>query len=186
MFNILFRSAGVAQMLMRFEKLVHDWGRRGSCELENCSGGITFSRRCWFWWSRSLGKNNFPENKVFEKYWSKNIVRTYFFGTYFSKGKVQNYFFEKMGWGSTLVVGVGPEKIAPWFHPSFWNTFVVMKIVAVGAIEILLPRKVLTISRGCRFWGQIDHNYLLLHFVATFWIIFFSHILFFSRCAVTN
>ena len=67
-----------------------------------------------------------------------------------------------------LFWGVGPEKLAPWFHPSFWKTVLVTKVVAVRAIEILLAGKVIKVSCRCRFWGQIDHSSRTFYFVATF------------------
>ena len=81
-----------------------------------------------------------PFWKIFFKHmFSKNIFRDIFF-----QKKCQNIFSRKMGLGATLVLGVGPGKLLPWFTPWFLKTFLVTKRVAVGATEII-PKRIAVI-----------------------------------------
>ena len=97
------------------------------------------------WEKTTFRKMLFFENMA-RKYFPKNI----FSGHTFQK-KSSDVFFKKMGRGGNFGFGGRAGKNSPLISRLILNTFLVMKIVAVGAIEILLPRKVVNISRGCRF-----------------------------------
>ena len=86
----------------------------------------------------------FEEKGFFGKYFSKLCSETYFFRDMFFKKKCPNIFFGKVGLGATLLLGVGPGKLLPWFTPWFSNTFLVTKRVAVGATEII-PKRIAVI-----------------------------------------
>ena len=112
-------------------------------------------------------KYHFWRKRPFRKIFFKHISRKIFFsGHIFSTKKLSTHFSRKMGLGATLVLGVGPGKLLPWFTPWFLKTFLVTKIVAVRAFSLFPARIAVIFQAGAEFEVKSDVASL---FCIVFW-----------------
>ena len=114
-------------------------------------------------------KYHFWRKRPFWKIFFKNIFSKNIFRDIFFQKKTTKIFSRKMGLGATLVLGVGPGKLLPWFTPWFLKTFLVTKRVAVGATEII-PND---------FWAEFheDAEFEVKSAVASYFWAVFEHFL---------
>ena len=103
-----------------------------------------FSRPGFFW------PDVFPTRFFLAVFFPASFVSCW--GKIWPEISGRNIFWPDMLAGRTLFREGGKAgKLAPRFHPSFLKTFLLTKIVAARAIEILAAANVVKISRGCRF-----------------------------------
>ena len=150
--TLIFHSALLVKKNV-FRKSVYDSGRHGRCEFLNCSGGISFSRRCWFWRSRGseisfLKKKAFWEN-MFQKYFPKNI----FLGKIFPDKILPGQIFSWPG-AVSFILGGRAWKITPVIYPLIFENFFGHENSRRGSCGAAIFFVLLEISSRGPFWAQ--------------------------------
>ena len=128
-----FRSAVLAKKMCFFDKMFMIRVAMGAVKIRIYPEASPFRSDAYFE-CPGAQKNHFLNTRTFLKICFKNMFRNkFFFGTY----DLEKSFPEKWGLGSPFWVGGQARKMTPVIYPLVFKNFLVTKIVAVGATEII-------------------------------------------------